>query len=416
MAGQAPWLDRLFGNRGLRSALFASGAFLLAALGAHADEMTFVDEWCCGDIVAYGQASALLTASHPPDLKSEPDYQGSPVRYATLLLADVEGKDVPVVVAVVGRDGEMPILYVDGNADGVLTQDERAPLAEGDLRPPGFGKEGKPVWTVRLANPDDYAMAVRLGSTGQTVLCAVRGYARGSIPTVDGPRDAIVVDADADAAFDVGSDPVYVDVDGNGAFEPRGERFPLLSPFEVAAPPIEFPSPMPMRSAVWRKAPTGRGQLAVALPGIAAKPTRLMVSLSREGGGAYMVRDVDRAVEVPVGSYSVGSAFLEFAGDDGPPWVFSFTRADPPAAAEVQAGADAHVDLLAGLHVVVACPPMARAGDEVSVGVGARTESGLELQRCARGDMADRTAQRTPQLTIAASSGTVLVRTTLEYG
>ena len=392
-----------------------AGAVVLTAVSVHAGEMAFVDEWSCGDVSAYGQASALLTSSHPHDLTEEPDYGGVQVRYATLLLTDSTGRDVPLVVAVVGDGPETPAVYVDCDADGRLADDERAPLADGDERPPEFGKQGTPAWAVRVTRPDDHCVALRLGTTGLTVLRAVRGYARGSVVTRDGERDAIAVDADADAALEVGADLVYVDVDGSGDFDQRLERLPLLSPLQVADPAIEFASPQGMRSVSWGVAPTEKGALTLTLSGATRKPSRLFVSVSRAGGGAYVIRDLGRPVELPVGSYSVGSAFLEFADEGGPPWVFSLTRVEPGGQVRVDARAQVDLDLLPGLHVVVERPDELRAGGVAPVSVGARTDGGLEVQRGSRGDL-DAASQLTPSLSISAPNGTLLVKTNLDYG
>src|SRR5438477_4820744 len=63
---------------------------------------------------------------------------------------------------------------------------------------------------------------------GDGLAWAVRGYTTGTVTLAGRRVAAVLTDGDADGCFDgAGADRVRLDLDGDGAFDPLTEQFPL---------------------------------------------------------------------------------------------------------------------------------------------------------------------------------------------
>ncbi len=77
-------------------------------------------------------------------------------------------------------------------------------------------------------------LRLRPGLLGGGPRWAVRGCREGRLDLGGRPRRVLLVDGDADGGFDdAGADRCWVDLDGDGRFDPASERLPLGTPIRA---------------------------------------------------------------------------------------------------------------------------------------------------------------------------------------
>jgi hypothetical protein len=237
-------------------------------------------------------------------------------------------------------------LWFDADGDGRFAPTERYILAD------------KPV-EAKVSVPFDekvsHERTVLLRKRADGMAWAVRGYTSGSIVIGGKSVAAVLTDGDADGCFDgAGADRVWLDTDGDGAFDPLSEQFPLGNAITVGGGAV-LVNPRPDGLAVAaRERPSEAGKLQVEvarLPG--AEVVEFSASYVSEFGELIVVKDVNKAVSLPAGKYRVDSVRLKLAAADGKVWHYSFASGDRKPALEVVKGKETVHDPLGGLKVTV---------------------------------------------------------------
>ena len=355
-----------------------------------AGEFRFVDQWQAGELPAYGRVSMGLASVKPAALRRGLRQEGATVRYAVLSLRESPGVEVPVVVAVVEREGQETLVTVDMNADGRLARDEQARRASGKELPPGFGQAGEPVWIADLTKPRPRTVALRLSGLSTMVTCAVRGYARGRLPLGGHKREAILVDDDGDLLLEAGRDSLYLDLDGNGAFDRRAERFPVLERVAVGEAAFRFTLGVPLEAASWRVAPTGSVPVRFTIGALKGQVESISASFSEASGHTLRVTTLEKPVDMPAGLYQTNGLLLRVLAEDRHLWTYTFVPAGgraieiaPPEGAAPDT--PVVVDLLGELSFRIASTGTARPGRELSLESTVLTSTGLRLAGAERG-------------------------------
>ncbi len=398
--------------------LLCTAAVMVLALGyARAAPFERADEWEFLSEPAYGVATAGLTHSPPEGVNSTLDPDGARVRFARFAIASATGEPRSLAAALVEPTGAEPRLALDANLDGILTADEvLAPVADRALVPPGFAKGDEPVWLAELRDTLGATIALRVSGFGATLSCAVRGYARGTLPA--GGRDVPValVDVAGDGVLDRARDTVLLDLDGDGACTAPDERRQLWRWMDVPGGAFRLTTGVSTAQAAWEPAPTGACPLTVGLGEVEGAVQSFSASLAREGSGAVAVSDAGAPVEVPFGEYCLSSLDLTVAAEDGTEWAYSFIP-DQDAPFELAGANGLTLTPFADLTVVPEVEGAVEPGSEVTLGAEVRGSLGLLMLYCGRA--ASRGATRediAPDLEVRAPDGSVLLSGSLSYG
>ncbi len=344
-----------------------------------ANRLVFVDEWVAGDLAAYGKALSGLATIKPGGLVADPAYGEAKVRYATFRFRASEQETVACVIALVEADNGDSTLYVDGNADGRLTAEEKAEVAGEQQRPPDFGAAGEHIWLAKATRPYERLLAFRLSPFGGTINCAVRGYNQGKLPIDGEEREAVIIDANANMLLEATRDRVYVDLDGDGKLDPASERFPLTERMEFGEIAFSFAGTMAPDNVVWDLAPMGRVPVTFSIAKLSAEPGRFSATLSRKGGGVFQVTELGEELQVPAGTYIVDSLYLRVAGPGGVTHEYSFDGRDASKIIELAGEEPRSVELMGELSLSVTVRGAARPGSTLSVEDTVKTATGMAM-------------------------------------
>jgi len=282
-------------------------------------------------------------------------------------------------------DPARSVLWLDADGDRRLTRDERHEV-----------KAGPPVsvpvtiqaqaGTTGPADAFRRVMLVRPGIFGGAPRYCVRGCAAGALDLGGRAVRALLTDGDADGCVDAaGTDRVWLDLDGDGHFDPATEQFPLGSRV-VAGRTSYTVAADPWARAVRaheRDPRMGRVRLSLGSPDRKARLVGLSANLVSETGELITVERPDEPAEAPVGRYRVAGLSVQLDDGTGLVWSYTFTSGRAVVLA-VEPDGEARTDLIDGLtlDLDVADRGGARPGDEVDVTPHLRLPSGLYLANC----------------------------------
>ncbi len=234
-------------------------------------------------------------------------------------------------------------LWLDADGDGRFAPDERHSL----------GQEPLPIRVgIPLVEGRDEKRTVLIRRRGNRLSYAVRGFTSGSV-SIGGKRiAAVLVDGNADGCFDgAGADRIWLDLDGDGRFDPFSERFPIGTVLKIHGSTALLKPAADGLSVQVRERPKESGSLVVRLDRIAgAEVVDLSAQYVSEFGELVIVQQVDRPTAVPVGQYRLELLSFSLSDGKGQTWRYSFTSGSqtwPVSIREEQVSAHAP---LAGLH------------------------------------------------------------------
>jgi hypothetical protein len=276
-------------------------------------------------------------------------------------------------------------LWFDADGDGRYSAAERHTLGakplEARVSVP-FGDGAKQTRTVLIRK------------RGEGLAWAVRGYALGTLTLGGKPVAAMLTDGDADGCFDgAGADRIWLDLDGDGRFDPLTEQFPLGTAINVGGTAVLVRPRPDGLAAQARERPAETGTLAVDVVRLPkTEVVELAASYVSEFGELVVVRAADKPVSVPAGRYRVDSVRLKLADPDGKVWHYTFSSGERGYDVEVKKGAEAVHRLLDGLKLTASLDAGVVAAPGGSVEVQSEVRAGgLYLNGC---EVADRFAAR----------------------
>lgn len=194
-----------------------------------------------------------MTRERPESIIAEPEYANEPL-YAQLSLGD----GGTVITFALDEDDERAILYIDLNGNGDLTDDE-PPEGERVVTPEERRTPQLKVWIydlfdatipVRYHDGPELELSITFRTYGKVCrdLHAIEPaivywstyYRTGDVRFGEETYAVAVKDQNADGRFDTQrtaarrwGDRVYIDLNRDGLFQPRGEGYEINAPFEV---------------------------------------------------------------------------------------------------------------------------------------------------------------------------------------
>ena len=304
---------------------------------------------------------------------------GRPAKYALLQIGAVRERE-PHMISV-DPEGADPQLWIDGDADGRISEEEVHKM-------PDKTAIEATVMLDASRKPESLPVArtllVKRNAAGNGLLYAVRGFTSGTIAIGAASYPALLVDHNGDGCFDArGRDRTWIDLDGDGKWNPFAEQFLLGTPIKHGEEIfLVKPDAAGLEVEVVRR-PTEKGTLQVTLDDVFTQaPAKASVHLVGEWGELVRIEKLGAAIEVPAGKYRMDELTCEVADENGRSWTYRFVGGSGEV--EAIAGDTALFKPLAGLEMSVHCDPPKSyaAGERIRVSPRIESACGLELVNC----------------------------------
>ena len=270
---------------------------------------------------------------------------------------------------------------------------------------------------IAVANlaPIRRMILVRPGLLGGGPRYTVRGCMTGKLDVGGKTMATVLLDENADGCFDAaGTDRIWIDLDGDGRFDPVAEQFPLGTPIRSGQVSYTIASDPWARSVAAHERDTRIGHVRLSLGGKApvGKVVELSANLVSTTGELVTVQSFDAPTEAPVGSYGVAGLTLQVADASDRIWSYTFSGGRR-GEIHVLPGKESRALLLEGLELDVAAAVHGgtRPGDAVDVTPHLQIASGLYLANCTTrlGEVAWE-QERSAQIVLKGPDGTALDR------
>ncbi len=305
-----------------------------------------------------------------------------------------------------------PELWLDANADGRLSADERHPMSGRDLEivaTVAVQLEPQPKRVQRT-------LLFRRSALGDGLRYAVRGFAEGTLALGAEKHRVLLVDGNADGCLDTaGQDRVWIDLNGDGRFDPLTEQFLLGKPIAQAGEVYVIRSD-PLAAAVRaNRRSAAQGTLRLTLAGRPGPGAKASVELVSDLGELVAIDKLGEPVAVPIGQYSISWLKLQMSDAAGEPWTYSFRR-DGAASFAVQTGQETAIAMLGGLAMKVTTGSDRSAGkpkpgDTVVISPRLVADEGLYLASCTVGkDGVARSAEGGADILLLSPDGKIINR------
>jgi hypothetical protein len=233
-------------------------------------------------------------------------------------------------------------LWFDADGDGRYETAERHTLGAQPL---------EAMVAVPFGAGPQQMRTLMIRKRGDGLAWAVRGYTAGSV-TINGRAvAALLTDGDGDGCFDgAGADRVWLDLDGDGRFDPLSEQFPLGTAIQAGGTALLILPQSDGLGVRVRERPNETGTLAVRI-GTSAPVLELTAEYVSEFGELVAVGEAGRPVTLPVGKYRVRSVQLRLAGADDRVWLYTFASGGGPCDVVVSRGQQTAHEPVAGLKL-----------------------------------------------------------------
>ncbi len=309
-----------------------------------------------------------------------------------------------------------PQLWLDANADGKLSDDERHAMSGRDLEVPA-------TVTVRWTrNPVrvQRTLLLRRSAVGEGLRYAVRGYAEGRLKLGEKEYAAVLLDGDGNGCLDtVGHDRLWIDLDENGRFDLLTEQYPLGKAiakqgdiYVVRSDPLASSVVVHLRSA-------GDGKLRLTLAAKTGTQVKATVELISDIGEFALIDKLDDITAVPYGEYRFARLRLEVPDADGNIWSFYF-RAERDRYYPVPLDRETTIPLLKHFQVNVLTRPSEgkiKPGQKIRVYPEVIADRSLSLSSCSivkKGQA--RPVDGTAEVLLIAPDGTTVHRSVDGFG
>lgn len=267
-----------------------------------------------------------LSTTKPDDLREEVPYRGKQRKYAQVRYGSEDSRRVAVVIDEVSPDDWD--LYVDADRNRVIEAKDKVA---------GTGRERSARLDVEITRGleilhEARTVQWRLGAARTSISLATVGYVAGHVQ-LGGKRVAVRrVDGDANGFFADAADRLWIDLDGDGKWDPITEQFPLLPVLTLANQRYSVRGDAGGKKLTIEPL-TAEGRIRLRLQHLDKEATvlKLHVMLVCEDGSAFGVTSVDAPLVVPAGKYALGavSISVQLSGAVLPMhFVFSRTGVD----------------------------------------------------------------------------------------
>ncbi|QEH35014.1 hypothetical protein OJF2_35590 [Aquisphaera giovannonii] len=347
-----------------------------------------------------------LGPSRPEDVAERVGYRGSRRRYAQLRYGSPGSTRVTVVVDEAGP--EDVDLYVDADRNRRIEARDRVA---------GRGRSWRLPLGLAIVEEDSTReipreVALRLGATGRILSVAAVGYLEGTVEIAGRTHAARRTDGDADGSYTGPQDPIWIDLDDDGRWDPAAEQF-LYAAILTIGPDryVVRSDPAGTRLSFAPLEGTGTVRLAVGRRETREHLAEIHAQLIGRDGSAVNI-DGGPGVTVPVGEYRLGALTLVLTDPaGGAPWHYGFSERpfDPGLAYHaVGKGAVLDLDPLLGLALraeIEEPPGERRPGRPVTVNPRLTTGDGLLINYGHRGSVTSPAADEVTTVRVSLASG-----------
>lgn len=324
-----------------------------------------------------------LSTTKPDELNEAVQYRGRQQFYAQLRFGTPDSTRVTVVVDQI--DPDRFDLYVDRDRNRRIDPSERVPGEDRTRR------LRLSVETIREGMIDRIprSVLIRPNATGSTLGIATLGYLEGEAD-LDGRRVTVRrVDGNANGLFSDQEDQLWIDLNGDGRWDPFSEQFPYRPIVRLGAKRFAVRAPSQGGQLSFEEI-VGVGHLRFTIPSLPEGATiqNLEVMLIGDDGSAYAVRGADKQVTLPIGRYAPINVTISIAdGSSAGPWNFVFSRNDRPKRwYNVTTDNTVIVDPVGKLRFILVTPEnTAESGQEWPITLRLYTADGLLINSSARG-------------------------------
>jgi hypothetical protein len=329
-----------------------------------------------------------LSATKPDGLREKVVYRGKGRKYARVRYGGDDSRRVAVVLDEVGPDDFD--LYVDANRDGLIEAKEKLAGAGGDRT----GTLDAEITRGPQTLHEPRRVLWRLGVRRNAIKLATLGHVEGTVLVAGKKLAARRVDGNANGLFADAADRVWIDLDGDGRWDPIAEQFPFMPVLTLNGRRYAVRGD-PAGSRLSVEPLTAEGRVRLRLGTLARDATLLKidVSLTGEDGSAFSVTALDRPAVLPAGRYAIASVSLSVrpAGADRPVH-FVFSRVGVDAGTrwhELEKGRELILDPVGKLRFSLEIDQAQRVrkpGEAVRVQPQLVTADGLQINSCSLGD------------------------------
>ena len=271
---------------------------------------------------------------------------------------------------------ETGTLWLDADGDGRFAKAERHTLGKDPLEVRVSFEVGGTVVQRSLV----------VKRRGDGVAYAVRGYMAGSITLGGKAFAALLTDGDADGCFDSATaDRVWIDLDGDGKFDPLTEQFPLGSALTHAGTAYLIRPDASGTKVIVRERPSEAGTVRLNVTRAPkSEVVELNAQLVSEWGELVTISAADKAHSLPAGRYRIDGVRLRLKDSDGRVWSYRLYGTREPVL-QVAKDKETVFDVAEGLRIDV---ELAADGDGVKPGQSVRvrpdvvTKAGLSMSEC----------------------------------
>jgi hypothetical protein len=271
---------------------------------------------------------------------------------------------------------ETNTLWLDADGDGRFAGTERHKLGKNPL-------EVRVTFAVGDTVVDRTLIVKR---RGDEIAHAVRGYRAGTIALGGKSFAALLTDGDADGCFDSATgDRVWIDLDGDGKFDPLTEHFPLGSALTHAKTSYLIrPDAMGTKIAV-RERPSEAGTVWLTVTRVPrSEVVELTAQLVSEWGELVTVPAAAKAHRLPAGRYRIEGVRLKVKDGDGRVWSYQF-HGTRETVINIAKDKETVFDVTEGLRIAVELATDsdgAKPGQRVRVRPDVVTKGGLSMTDC----------------------------------
>jgi hypothetical protein len=277
-----------------------------------------------GEASAHPPWRALPVGDKPPDgLSENVSYRGDRQYYAQFRFGSTDSIRLAVVLDELSSGESM--LYVDADRDRTIEPTDLVPGTRNTWRVPleaVVAHDEPPATTSRRV------MLLRLGTVIRVLSVAEAGYLEGQAK-VDGRNvTARRVDANANGLFSDVQDRIWLDLDGDGLWDPLAERFSVRPVFDLPSGRYAVAADLFGRSLTLKKL-EGTGTLVLAGAPRTAGASVLDITATLVGGdgATFALKGNGTQVTAPVGEYRLHSLVVTAReSDERLPWEFVFTH------------------------------------------------------------------------------------------
>jgi hypothetical protein len=305
-----------------------------------------------------------------------------------------------------------PELWLDANADGNLSDDERHVMTGRDLEIPA-----SITIQIKPAVKAERTLLFRRSAAGDGLRYTVRGYAQGRLNLGEKQYAVLIIDGNANALFDtVGQDRVWIDLNEDGRFDGLTEKFPLGKPIIQGEDVYVIRSDATASEVSANLRSAGQGKLRLTLgdkPDLKAKITAELVS---DLGELVVIDKLDEATAVPFGQYRVSSLKLEVPDAKKQTWIYNFYN-EKTINYSVPTNQETTITLLDQLDMNVSLSRTGSEGEKITAGQTVSVEprltadKSLYLSSCTIGEgEQSRAAEGSAEILLLSADGKAISR------